>query len=50
MKNYGLNNRFYFGKIIVKVEENPVDYNDTIKGRYNNRRVEIHFSNVEFKN
>ena len=50
MKEYGLSKRFSFGKIIGKGEENSVDNNDTVSGRNNNRRVEIHFSNVEFEN
>ena len=50
MKEYGLSKRFSFGKIIGKGEENSVDNNDTVSGKHNNRRVEIHFSNVEFEN
>jgi len=50
MKEYGLSKKFSFGKIIGKGEENSVDNNDTVSGRHNNRRVEIHFSNVEFEN
>lgn len=49
MRAYGLDRKFSFGEITGKGEENPSDTNSTAAGRYNNRRVEIYFSDVEFK-
>ena len=37
-------------KVLGKGSENPVDSNDTIAERYNNRRVEIIVKNVVKKN
>ena len=50
LKEYGLKNTVSYGTITGRGESQPVDTNNTVQGRYNNRRVEIHFSNVEFKN
>ena len=48
MREYGLDERFSFGKIIGKGEEIPADTNETVEGRYNNRRVEIILNNIEY--
>ena len=37
-------------KVLGKGSENPVDSNDTIAERYNNRRVEIIVKNIVEKN
>ena len=37
-------------KVLGKGSENPMDSNDTIAERYNNRRVEIIVKNVVEKN
>ena len=50
MRELGLDERFSFGKITGEGENLPVDDNDRIDGRYINRRVEIFFRNVKFKN
>ena len=50
LREYGLNERFTFGKITGKGEDDPYDTNDTAQGRYWNRRVEIFLGNVEFGN
>ena len=49
MREYGLDERFSFGKIIGKGEEMPMDTNETAWGRYNNRRVEIILNNMKIK-
>lgn len=41
----GLKEGLKFTKIIGRGTENPVDNDDTVEGRYNNRRVEIIIKN-----
>ena len=46
----GLKDEMRIVKVLGKGSENPVDSNDTIAERYNNRRVEIIVKNVVKKN
>lgn len=50
LKDYGLKNSISYGSITGQGESNPADTNDTVEGRYNNRRVELFFQNVDFTN
>ena len=50
LKEYGLKNTISYGTITGRGESQPVDTNNTVKGRYNNRRVELFFQNVDFEN
>lgn len=50
LREYGLKNTISYGTITGQGEANPMDTNDTEKGRYNNRRVELFFQNVDFTN
>jgi len=50
LKEYGLKNTISYGTITGQGENNPVDTNETVQGRYNNRRVELFFQNVDFEN
>ena len=49
MREFGLDKRFSFGKIKGEGANSPVDTDDRVEGRYNNRRVEILLNNVEFE-
>ena len=50
LKDYGLKNSISYGSITGQGKSNPADTNDTVEGRYNNRRVELFFQNVDFTN
>ena len=50
LRDYGLKNSISYGTITGQGESNPFDTNDTVEGRYNNRRVELFFQNVDFSN
>ena len=50
LKEYGLKNTVSYGTITGRGETQPVDTNNTVQGRYNNRRVELFFQNVDFEN
>ena len=50
LREYGLKNTISYGTITGQGESNPMDTNDTEQGRYNNRRVELFFQNVDFQN
>ena len=50
LKDYGLKNSISYGSITGQGESTPADTNDTVEGRYNNRRVELFFQNVDFSN
>ena len=50
LRDYGLKNSISYGSITGQGESNPADTNDTVEGRYNNRRVELFFQNVDFTN
>ena len=50
LKEYGLNNTVSYGTITGRGESQPADTNATVQGRYNNRRVELFFNNVDFSN
>ena len=49
-REFGLKDAISIGKISGKGEEDPVDLNDTDQGKYSNRRVEILFNNLKWKN
>ena len=48
LQEYGLSNDVKVGSISGKGETQPADTNATVQGRYNNRRVELFFNNVDF--
>ena len=50
LRDYGLKNSISYGTITGQGEKNPADTNDTVDGRYNNRRVELFLQNVDFSN
>ena len=50
LREYGLKNSISYGTITGKGESQPADTNKTVQGRYNNRRVELFFQNVDFSN
>ena len=50
LREYGLKNPVSYGAITGKGESQPSDTNNTVEGRYNNRRVELFFKNVDFSN
>ena len=50
LRDYGLKNSISYGTITGQGEKNTADTNDTVDGRYNNRRVELFFQNVDFSN
>ena len=50
LRDYGLKNSISYGTITGQGEKNPADTNDTVDGRYNNRRAELFFQNVDFSN
>jgi len=50
LREYGLKNTISYGTLTGQGEANPVDTNETVQGRYNNRRVELFFQNVDFNN
>ena len=49
-REFGLKDTISIGKISGKGEEDPVDLNETDQGKYSNRRVEILFNNLKWKN
>ena len=49
LREYGLDKRFSIVKIIGKGREEPIDTNETVEGRYNNRRIEIILNDLEYK-
>ena len=46
----GLKDEMRIVKVLGKGSKNPMDSNDTVQGRYNNRRVEIIVKNIVEKN
>ena len=50
LKEYGLKNTVSYGTITGRGESQPIDTNNTVQRRYNNRRVELFFQNVDFEN
>ena len=49
-REFGLKDAISIGKISGKGEDDPVDLNETDQGKYSNRRVEILFNNLKWKN
>lgn len=49
LREYGLDKRFSIVKIIGKGGQEPMDTNETVEGRFNNRRIEIILNDLEYK-
>ena len=49
-REFGLKDAISIGEISGKGEEDPVDLNETDQGKYSNRRVEVLFNNLKWKN
>ena len=49
-REFGLKDTISIGEISGKGEDDPVDLNETDQGKYSNRRVEILFNNLKWKN
>ena len=49
-REFGLKDTILIGEISGKGEDDPVDLNETDQGKYSNRRVEILFNNLKWKN
>ena len=49
-REFGLKDTISIGKISGKGEDDPVDLNETDQGKYSNRRVEVLFNNLKWKN
>ena len=49
-REFGLKDTISIGEISGKGEDDPVDKNETDIGKYHNRRVEILFNNLKWKN
>ena len=50
LREYGLKDTVATGTVTGKGLTQPADTNATVEGRYNNRRVELFFNNVDFTN
>ena len=50
LRELGLKDTISIGEISGKGEDDPVDLNETDQGKYSNRRVEILFNNLKWKN
>ena len=50
LRELGLKDTISIGEISGKGEDDPVDKNETDIGKYHNRRVEILFNNLKWKN
>ena len=50
LRELGLKDTILIGEISGKGEDDPVDKNETDIGKYHNRRVEILFNNLKWKN
>ena len=50
LREYGLKDSVATGTVTGKGLTQPADTNATVEGRYNNRRVELFFNNVDFTN
>ena len=49
-REFGLKDTISIGEISGKGEDDPVDLNETDQGKYSNRRVEVLFNNLKWKN
>ena len=49
-RKFGLKDTISIGEISGKGEDDPVNLNETDQGKYINRRVEILFNNLKWKN
>ena len=50
LRDNGLSDKITIDRVLWYGEEFPIDTNATPEGRYNNRRVDLFFKNVDFEN
>ena len=50
LRDNGLSDKITIDRVLWYGEEFPIDTNATTEGRYNNRRVDLFFKNVDFEN
>lgn len=50
LRENGLSDKITIDRVLFYGEEFPIDTNATPEGRYNNRRVDLFFKNVDFSN